>query len=174
MNNNWVYPVYYWVPTWQDQRGFANYGCPRCPESCGCGCNDNQYLNEQRNSGDGWNNARDTGLIDDERNNRQEAAQEENENANLREEAVNNQDYKPDDSDVRNQTFESNARTVPEMNQRITIDDAINIARERVRGEVVKVELDTQRHDWVYKVDVITTENTMDEIKVCFNTGEIV
>jgi uncharacterized membrane protein YkoI len=76
-----------------------------------------------------------------------------------------------EDNEVGDQPIE--IETASETNQKISIDEAINIAREKTPGEVVKAELNTQNPVWVYKIDVITSENNRDKIEVDANTGNI-
>lgn len=57
---------------------------------------------------------------------------------------------------------------------RISIDDAMSIALERIPGEVVKVELDTSNGLLVYEVDIINMQGVKYEIEIDAQTGEII
>lgn len=58
--------------------------------------------------------------------------------------------------------------------RQITIEEAMNIAVERVPGQIVKVELDRENGIWVYEVDIITQQGVKYEVEVAINTGTIV
>lgn len=58
--------------------------------------------------------------------------------------------------------------------RQITIEEAMNIALEQVPGQVVKVEMDTEKGVQVYEVDIVTAQNVKYEVAVNMNTGEIV
>ncbi|NYF25356.1 PepSY domain-containing protein [Sporosarcina sp. JAI121] len=57
--------------------------------------------------------------------------------------------------------------------RRITIDQAMAIALERVPGQVVKAELDYEDGMLVYEVDVRTMEGYKYEVKIDANTGAV-
>lgn len=57
--------------------------------------------------------------------------------------------------------------------RRITINQAMAIALERVPGQVVKAELDYDDGRLVYEIDVRTAEGYKYEVKVDANTGTI-
>ena len=56
---------------------------------------------------------------------------------------------------------------------RITAEAAIQIALQRVPGQVIKVELDTENGLLVYEVDIRTSYGRY-EVKVDANTGRII
>jgi uncharacterized membrane protein YkoI len=58
--------------------------------------------------------------------------------------------------------------------RQITIEEAMNIAMEQVPGQVVKVELDTEKGVQVYEVDIVTAQGVKYEVAININTGEIV
>jgi len=58
--------------------------------------------------------------------------------------------------------------------RQISIQEAINIALERVPGQVVKIELGQENGIWIYEVDIITTQGVKYEVHVDINTGAIV
>lgn len=57
---------------------------------------------------------------------------------------------------------------------RISIDDAMAIALERVPGEVVKVELNTENGLLVYEVEIINIQGVKYEVEIDAQTGEII
>ncbi|WP_318614018.1 PepSY domain-containing protein [Sporosarcina sp. YIM B06819] len=57
--------------------------------------------------------------------------------------------------------------------RRITIDQAMAIALQRVPGQVVKVELDYDDGLLVYEVDIRTAEGYKYEVKIDANSGVI-
>lgn len=62
----------------------------------------------------------------------------------------------------------------PQYYRRITIEEAMAIALEQVPGQVVKVELDTEKGVQVYEVDIVTAQGVKYEVAVDINTGGIV
>lgn len=58
--------------------------------------------------------------------------------------------------------------------RQITMQEAMNIAVERVPGQIVKVELERENGIWVYEVDIITSQGVKYEVEVDVNTGNIV
>lgn len=57
---------------------------------------------------------------------------------------------------------------------RISIDDAMAIALERVPGEVVKVELDTENGLLIYEVDIMNMQGVKYEVEIDARTGEVI
>ncbi|MEK5037705.1 PepSY domain-containing protein [Sporosarcina sp. FSL K6-3457] len=57
--------------------------------------------------------------------------------------------------------------------RRITIDQAMAIALQRVPGQVVKAELDYDDGVLVYEIDIRTAEGHKYEVKIDANTGAI-
>lgn len=74
------------------------------------------------------------------------------------------------------QGYPGQANTHPQsqMYRQITIEDAIRIARERMPGEVVKVELEREHGRLVYEVEVISTQGPKYELDIDAMTGEII
>lgn len=58
--------------------------------------------------------------------------------------------------------------------RRVTIKEAMDIAVERVPGQIVKVELDTKMGALVYEIDIVTAQGVKYEVVVDVNTGEII
>lgn len=56
---------------------------------------------------------------------------------------------------------------------RISIEDAMDIAREQVPGEIVKVELEESRGILIYEVDIINAQGIQYEIDIDARTGRI-
>lgn len=61
-----------------------------------------------------------------------------------------------------------------EMYRQIMIEDAIDIARKQVPGQVVQAELENKSGRLIYEVDVITSESVKYEVKIDANTGEVI
>ncbi|CAM3897607.1 PepSY domain-containing protein [Lederbergia lenta] len=57
--------------------------------------------------------------------------------------------------------------------RRVTIQEAMDIAVERVPGQIVKVELDTKMGTLIYEVDIVTAQGVKYEVEVDVNTGGI-
>lgn len=58
--------------------------------------------------------------------------------------------------------------------RQITMEEAMGIALGQVPGQIVKVELDTEKGVQVYEVDIITAQGVKYEVAVNVSTGEIV
>lgn len=61
-----------------------------------------------------------------------------------------------------------------QMYRQISIEDAIRIARERVPGEVVKVELEREHGRLIYEVEIISNQGPKYEIDIDATTGQII
>lgn len=59
-------------------------------------------------------------------------------------------------------------------NERISVQQAIQIALGRVSGQVVHVDLDMEDGLLVYEVFIMTPENRMYEVEINARTGRIV
>lgn len=59
-------------------------------------------------------------------------------------------------------------------NQRISVQQAIQIALGRVAGQVVHVDLDMENGILVYEVYIMTPQNRIYEIEINARTGRIV
>ncbi|WP_203247144.1 PepSY domain-containing protein [Sporosarcina beigongshangi] len=57
--------------------------------------------------------------------------------------------------------------------RRITMDQAMAIALQRVPGQVVKAELDYDDGMLIYEIDIRTAEGQKYEVKIDANTGVI-
>ncbi len=57
--------------------------------------------------------------------------------------------------------------------RRITIDQAMAIALQRVSGQVVKAELEYDNGMLVYEIEIRTAEGHKYEVKIDANTGTI-
>lgn len=61
----------------------------------------------------------------------------------------------------------------PEMYRRITMEEAMAVAVERVPGEIVKVELEHEKGVLVYEVDIVTAQGVKYEVIVDVNNGNV-
>ncbi|MFS0576304.1 PepSY domain-containing protein [Sporosarcina sp. 179-K 3D1 HS] len=58
--------------------------------------------------------------------------------------------------------------------RRISLEQAVSIALQRVPGNVVKAELDNDDGHLVYEIDIRTANGLKYEVKVDANTGQII
>ena len=58
--------------------------------------------------------------------------------------------------------------------RRISIEEAMIIAKERVPGEVIKVELDTENGLFVYEIEIRSAQGIEYELEIDVYTGQIV
>lgn len=58
--------------------------------------------------------------------------------------------------------------------QRITIEQAMNIALQRVPGQIVHVDLDMENGILVYEIFIMTSNNQIFEVEVHAKTGAII
>lgn len=184
MNNQWYYPAYYWLPTWQPRKGVDNYQYPYYPESSSYGYNGVQPYGDQRFNSEGLNNQQmsfEGAYWENQRNNNGDGyasqIQQQNTNENVENNLRSEESHKANgpSNDFRDQiTEDEKLGRINDINNIITIDAAINIARGKFAGEVVRAELNKQNPAWVYRVDYITSDDMKDTIEVDVNTGEIV
>ena len=62
---------------------------------------------------------------------------------------------------------------MPQRRQRISIEEAMNIALSQVQGEVVKIELEHEKGMLVYEVDIVTVQGVKYEVVVDANNGTV-
>lgn len=74
------------------------------------------------------------------------------------------QQYYPDHQNMQHQQT---------MYRQISIEDAINIAREQIQGQVVKVELERKGGRLIYEVDIVNPQGVKYEVKIDANTGAV-
>lgn len=88
---------------------------------------------------------------------------------------VRNDKCKGDD-ELTNHWYVQNGQYTNQYSRysRISIDDAMAIALERVPGEVVKVELETENGLLVYEVDIINMQGIKYEVEIDAQTGEVI
>ena len=58
--------------------------------------------------------------------------------------------------------------------QRITLEQAMNIALQRIPGEIVHVDLDMEDGLLVYEVFIMTPSNQVFEVEVHARTGNVI
>ncbi|WP_172369101.1 PepSY domain-containing protein [Sporosarcina jiandibaonis] len=56
---------------------------------------------------------------------------------------------------------------------RISIEDAMSIARSQILGEITKIELDTENGRLVYDVEITTRQGIEYEMEIDAQTGRI-
>lgn len=57
---------------------------------------------------------------------------------------------------------------------KVTIDDAIKTASEKVSGKVIEAELETKHNKLVWEVEVVTAENKVMEVHIDAETGAVI
>ena len=57
---------------------------------------------------------------------------------------------------------------------KVTIDQAIKTALEKVSGKVVEAELETKHNKIVWEVEVVTAENKLMEVHIDADTGAVI
>jgi uncharacterized membrane protein YkoI len=57
---------------------------------------------------------------------------------------------------------------------KVTIDEAIKIASEKVSGKVIEAELEKKHDKLVWEVEVVTTENKVMEVHIDAETGAVI
>ena len=62
----------------------------------------------------------------------------------------------------------------PMNGQRITLEQAMNIALQRIPGEIVHVDLDMEDGLLVYEVFIMTPSNQIFEVEVHARTGNVI
>ncbi|SEM01368.1 Peptidase propeptide and YPEB domain-containing protein [Paenisporosarcina quisquiliarum] len=61
----------------------------------------------------------------------------------------------------------------PIYGQRITLEQAMSIALQRISGEIVHVDLDMEDGILVYEVFIMTSNNQIFEVEIHARTGNI-
>lgn len=57
---------------------------------------------------------------------------------------------------------------------KVTIDQAINTASEKVAGRVIEAELEHKHNKLVWEVEVVTAENKVMEVHIDADTGAVI
>lgn len=57
--------------------------------------------------------------------------------------------------------------------RQLLIEEAIQIARNQVPGEVVSAELERKKGRLIYEIDIVSTQGPVYEVKVDATTGEV-
>jgi uncharacterized membrane protein YkoI len=57
---------------------------------------------------------------------------------------------------------------------KVTIDQAINTASEKVAGKVIEAELEQKHNKIVWEVEVATAENKVMEVHIDADTGDVI
>jgi uncharacterized membrane protein YkoI len=57
---------------------------------------------------------------------------------------------------------------------KVSIDQAIKTASEKVSGKVIEAELEKKHKKTVWEVDILTPDGTITEVHVDSDTGEII
>lgn len=57
---------------------------------------------------------------------------------------------------------------------KVTIDQAVKTASEKVSGKVIEAELEHKHHKLVWEVEVVTAENKVMEVHIDADTGAVI
>jgi predicted small secreted protein len=57
---------------------------------------------------------------------------------------------------------------------KITIDEAIKTASEKLAGKIIEAELEKKHNKLVWEVEVVTAENTVMEVHIDAETGAVI
>lgn len=60
-----------------------------------------------------------------------------------------------------------------QMNRQLVIEDAIQIARNQVAGEVISAELEREKGRLLFEIDILSSQGPVYEVKVDALTGEV-
>ena len=77
------------------------------------------------------------------------------------------------DDDDENEEEDSQNQAKLAKQAKITEDEAINMALEKVPGTVNEIELEVENGTVVYEIEVLSTDGTEQEVKVDAQTGEV-
>ena len=77
------------------------------------------------------------------------------------------------DDDDENEEEDSQNQAKLAKQAKITEDEAINTALEKVPGTVNEIELEVENGTVVYEIEVLSTDGTEQEVKVDAQTGEV-
>lgn len=71
------------------------------------------------------------------------------------------------------QQYQHQHANMPYRQQRISIEEAMNIALRQVQGEIVKVELEHEKGVLVYEVDIVTAQGVKYEVVIDASNGTV-
>lgn len=57
---------------------------------------------------------------------------------------------------------------------RVTIEEAIRTASEKVPGKVIEAELEEKHHTLVWEIEIVTSENKVMEVHIDAKTGAVI
>lgn len=57
---------------------------------------------------------------------------------------------------------------------KVTIDQAINTASDKVAGKVIEAELERKHNKLVWEVEILTTENKVMEVHIDADSGDVI
>lgn len=69
---------------------------------------------------------------------------------------------------------EKNGKAEMAAAAKVTIDQAIKTASEKVSGKVIEAELETKHHNLVWEVEIITGENKVMEVHINAESGAVI
>jgi uncharacterized membrane protein YkoI len=69
---------------------------------------------------------------------------------------------------------EKNGKTEMATAAKVTIDQAVKTASEKVPGTVIEAELEKKHHKLVWEVEVVTAENKVMEVHIDADSGAVI
>ena len=69
---------------------------------------------------------------------------------------------------------EKNGKAEMAATAKVTIEQAIKAATDKVSGKVVEAELETKHHKLVWEVEVVTAEKKVMEVHIDADTGAVI
>lgn len=69
---------------------------------------------------------------------------------------------------------EKNGKTEMAAAAKVTIDQALKIALEKVSGKVIEAELETKHNKLVWEVEVVTSDKKVMEVHINADTGAVI
>ncbi|WP_336490283.1 PepSY domain-containing protein [Methylobacterium nigriterrae] len=75
--------------------------------------------------------------------------------------------------DLSHGSEQERAREALERGEIRPLDQVLRVARERVPGEVVKVELEREDGRWVYEIKILTESGKRREVEIDANSLEV-
>lgn len=69
---------------------------------------------------------------------------------------------------------EKNGKAEMASTAKVTIDQAVKTASERVSGKVIEAELERTHNKLVWEVEVVTAENKVKEVHIDAETGDVI
>ncbi|MDH4153976.1 MAG: PepSY domain-containing protein [Nitrospira sp.] len=69
---------------------------------------------------------------------------------------------------------EKNGKAEMAATAKVTIDQAVKTALDKVSGKVIEAELEKKHHKLIWEVEVVTAENKVMEVHIDADTGAVI